>query len=62
MNEWIQWAVNVFKDDARLYFAPLRGAIKGAIAEVRLEMNRPRRPMPCEVRKQKPAAIKQAAP
>jgi hypothetical protein len=57
MNEWIQWAVDVFRDDARLYFAPLKGAVKGAIAEVRMELNRPRRRMPSEVREQEAAAL-----
>lgn len=42
MNDSLKWAVEVMKDDVRLYFAPFRGAIRGAIEEVRLELVRRR--------------------
>jgi hypothetical protein len=53
MNEWLAWAKDVFKDDVRLYFAPFRGAVRGAIEEVRKEVNRPPRLTPWEMRARK---------
>jgi hypothetical protein len=52
MNEWLVWAKDVFIDDVRLYFAPFRGAIRGAIEEVKKEVNRPPRLTPWETPEQ----------
>lgn len=34
------YAMRMFKDSLRFYFAPLRGAVRGAVRAVRAEMRR----------------------